>query len=368
VNVLLDLRCLETPSAQRGIGRYARELARALPAAAPEWSFLALSWTGVGEALGLRDVRCASPRRGIGWTDRLLLPGLFRSHGIDLYHATAYALPAGGVAGTRLVLTIHDLVAELFPEALGFRHRLAFRRTFRSASAAERVITVSRTTRRDLLARHALAPERVVAVPNGVASSFRAPGHGVGGSGFPSPFLLYVGGLDPLKNVTLLLDVIERARARSIDVHLVIAGEEGPRRAALAAAAAGRRLDDRVHAVGHLEDARLAAAYRDALAFVFPSRYEGFGLPPLEAMASGCPVISSPAGALREVLGDAANLRDPSDVEGWVEAVGSLLHDPAARRALVEAGTLRAAGFTWERTARETLAVYREALAGAAAA
>lgn len=368
MNVLLDLRCLETPSAQRGIGRYARELAAALPRAAPDWSFAALSFHGVGAALGLADVRYPGPRRGIGWADRFLLPGLLRARGIDLYHATAYALPSAGAPGTALVLTVHDLVAELFPDALSLRHRLAFRRTFRSAARADRVITVSQNTRRDLLARHALAPERVVAVPNGVAGSFRQRDAAAQDSGFPRPFLFYVGGLDPLKNVAFLLDVVQRSLADGCDLHLVLAGEQGPRREALVDDAKRRGLRERVHAVGFLSDDRLAAAYRDALAFVFPSRYEGFGLPPLEAMASGCPVVSSPAGALSEVLGDAALLRDPGDAGAWAEAVGSLLADPARRAALAAAGARRAATFTWERTARETLAVYRSALAGAAAA
>jgi glycosyltransferase involved in cell wall biosynthesis len=368
VNVLLDLRCLETPSAQRGIGRYARELALALPRAAPEWRFSALSWAGVGAALGVADVRYPGPRRGIGWADRWILPRLLRERGVDLYHSTAYALPTARTAGTALVLTVHDLVAELFPHALSLRHRLAFARTFRSAAAAQRVVTVSETTRRDLLARHALVPERVVAVPNGVSLRFRGPAASPAPSGFPRPFVLYVGGLDPLKNVLFLLDVVARAREESCDVHLVVAGEEGPRRRALALAAGRRGLSARVHAVGYLADDRLAAAYREALAFVFPSRYEGFGLPPLEAMAAGCPVVSSPAGALAEVLGDAAILCDPTNARPWASAIAMLLRDPAARGARVAAGVRRAASFTWERTALETLAVYRSALAGVAAA
>lgn len=368
MNVLIDLRCLETPSAQRGLGRYARELARALPRVAPDCSFAALSWSGKGEALGIADVKYPGPHRGIGWADRFILPRLLSERGIDVYHATAYALPAAGASGTALVLTVHDLVAELFPDALPLRHRLAFRRTFRSAAVADRVVTVSETTRRDLLARHRLAPDRVVAVPNGVSSDFRDPGAGTQGSGFPRPFLFYVGGLDPLKNVSFLLDVVERSVASSCDIHLVVAGEEGARQQALSREASRRGLGGRVHAVGFVSDERLAAAYREALAFVFPSRYEGFGLPPLEAMASGCPVVSSPAGSLSEVLGDAAMLCDPSDVDAWARAVELLLRDPAVRAGMIAAGARRAAGFTWERTARETLAVYRAALGGAAAA
>jgi glycosyltransferase involved in cell wall biosynthesis len=367
VRVLLDLRCLETASALRGIGRYAHELARCLPGVAPAgWEFFGLSWSGVGESLGIGDVRYPGPRRGIGVADRWILPGLLRRASIDVYHATAYALPSTGAPPTALVLTVHDLVADLYPGALALRHRLAFRRTFHSTAAADRVITVSDATRRDLLARYSIDPAQVTTVPNGVSATFRAPAEADRPSGLPVPFLLYVGGLDRLKNVPFLLDVLDRIRARAPEVHLVVAGEEGARRHAFEQAAAARGLSTRVHAVGFLPDPQLAAAYAEALAFVFPSLHEGFGLPPLEAMAAGCPVVSSPAGALAEVLDGAAILRDPADAPGWAEALLSLLQDPGRREAIARAGADRARGFTWERTARQTLGVYEEAARKAA--
>jgi len=362
VKVLLDLRCLETPSARRGIGRYAAELTKAMLAtAAPGTSFAGLSFGGgVGSALGIEDVLCPGPRRGIGFTDRFVLPSLLARHAVDLYHSTAYALPAIGGAGPATVLTVHDLVADVFPAALSRRHRMAFRRTFRSAVTACRVIAVSESTRRDLLRRYEVAPERVVVVPNGVAAAFRSV-EGAATSGFQAPFLLYVGGLDPLKNVPFLLEVLARARRQDGALALVAIGEEGPRREALAEAARAAGLADAVHLPGYVDDARLAAAYREARAFVFPSRYEGFGLPPLEAMAAGCPVVSSPAGSLAEVLAGAAILKAPDDAEGWAAAVHELAVDPALRRRLVDAGRARAASFTWAAAARRTLAVYEEA-------
>ena len=363
MRVALDLRCLETASGTRGIGRYARELARACLAQAPSgWSFLGLSWSGLATTLGLEDVRCPPPRRGIGWTDRWLLPPLFRKHEVDLYHSTAYALPRGRAAGVALVLTVHDLVADLHPRALSMRHRLALRRTFGSARAAHRVVAVSETTRRALIARYPVQEERVVTVPNGVAPAFGPAAQGSPGpSGFPRPFLLYVGGFDPLKNVPFLLRVLRRLQDAAPEMHLVVAGEEGPRRLEILRAASDLGLTSRIHAPGFVSDEHLASAYAEASAFVFPSLYEGFGLPPLEAMAAGCPVVSSPAGALAEVLGEGAILREPEDPEVWARELLALYRDLSLRAACVRAGASRAARFTWEATARSTLDVYRQA-------
>jgi glycosyltransferase involved in cell wall biosynthesis len=363
VRLLLDLRPLETPSARRGLGRYARELARAVRDAAPSgWRVAGLSWSGGGRRLGLEEVRYAGPRRGIGIADRFLLPGLLRRERIDLFHATAYALPSAGAPGTALVLTVHDLAPDLHPRGLSLRHRLALRRTFRSARVAERVLTISETTRRALLERYGLDPARVETVPIGVAAPFRGGGPPRSEPPFPRPFLLYVGGLDPLKNVPFLLEVLARSRRETPSLRLVVAGEEGGRREALRAAARRAGLEGAVETPGYLEDGALAAAYAGAAAFVFPSRYEGFGLPPLEAMAAGCPVVSSPGGALREVLDGAAILLEPDDAEDWSQAVLRLLGDPGERARLAARGVERARSFTWERTARATLAVYEAAL------
>jgi len=144
-------------------------------------------------------------------------------------------------------------------------------------------------------------------------------------------------------------------------MRLVVAGEEGPRRRALLERARHAGLQEAVLAPGLLEDRTLLGAYRDAAVFLFPSRYEGFGLPPLEAMAAGCPVVASGGGALSENLDGAALLRGPDDLPGWVAAVLELWRDAAGREQRIVTGRRRAAALTWDATARATLDLYRAA-------
>jgi len=361
MRILLDLRCLETDSATRGLGRHTRELARVVREQAPSAVRVAgLSFSGVpARELSLEDVRHPGPRRGITLADRWLLPRLLRHEEVDLYHAPAFGLPARGVTGIALVLTVHDLIADVLPESVPLRARAAFRRIYRSAAVADRVIAVSETTRRDLLERYPLSAERVVVIGNGVSAPFAASGRPAGRP--TDPFLLYVGGLDPSKNVPFLLEVLAEVRRQVPTMRLVLAGETGPRQHALRERARGAGLAEALDLLGFVEDARLAGAYGDAAAFLFPSLYEGFGLPPLEAMAARCPVVASPGGALPEVLGDAAWIAPLGDAAAWARAVVALHRDVGRRRAQVEAGAARAASFTWEAVGRKTWDVYREA-------
>ncbi|HET9299469.1 MAG TPA: glycosyltransferase, partial [Candidatus Polarisedimenticolaceae bacterium] len=254
MRILLDLRCLETGSAARGLGRHTRELARAVRVQAPAGVRVAgLSFDGkVARELLMEDVRYPGPRRGITWSDGWLLPRLLRHEEIDLYHAPAFGVPRGEAGGTARVLTVHDLIPEIFPGSVPLRARAAFRRIHRTALAADRVITVSETTRRDLLARYPVPAERVVVVPNGVAAPFAGARPGAGRSA--APFLLYVGGLDPTKNVPFLLDVLAEVRRQVPGMRLALIGETGPRREALAARARAAGLGDALDLLGFLDD------------------------------------------------------------------------------------------------------------------
>ncbi|MGE5273838.1 MAG: glycosyltransferase family 4 protein [Verrucomicrobiota bacterium] len=264
------------------------------------------------------------------------LPRLLRRLRPDLAHFQ-HALPLR--CPCPAVVTVHDLSFEHDPEAMGRRDRLVFRRVVpRAARRARRVIAVSERTKRDLVDRYGTPPEKITVTPHGVDPAF-GPGEVAGGG-----YLLYVGAVQARK------DPLAAARAAAeVGLPLVVAGPE--RESALARELEGLGVDLR----GYVEKDELANLYRGAAALVLPSRYEGFGLPVLEAMACGTPVVASDDPALREVAGDAAVYAD-GDLAG---AIRTAL---AERDRLVAAGLERARAFSWEETARRTLDVYREAL------
>jgi glycosyltransferase involved in cell wall biosynthesis len=179
--------------------------------------------------------------------------------------------------------------------------------------------------------------------------------------GIVPPYLLYVGNVTPRKNIARLFESFAAVHARHPAVSLVIGGKRRWNNAEIDAAFERLDLGSSVRFTGYMDDADLPAVYSAAEVFVFPSRYEGFGLPLLEAMACGAPVVTSTASSLPEVAGDAALLVDPDDTNGLAEAIERLLTDEPLRADLRNRGIRHAAGFTWKRAAHETLIVYQEA-------
>jgi glycosyltransferase involved in cell wall biosynthesis len=251
------------------------------------------------------------------------------------------------------VLTVHDLSFESDPGLMSPRDRFMFR-TFvpRSASRADRVFAVSERTKRDHVERYGISERKIIVTPNGVDPIF----HPNGSAPDVPPYALFVGGIQPRKDP---LTAIEALALADGDLGLVIVGDE--KRGGDEVRSAVRRLglEGRVQFIGYVEHEILASLYRGAACLVFPSRYEGFGLPVLEAMASGTPVVATTAGAVPEVAGDAAILVAPGDPAALADGVREAL---AKREQLVAAGLERARQFTWVETARRTLAVYRELL------
>jgi glycosyltransferase involved in cell wall biosynthesis len=253
----------------------------------------------------------------------------------------------------RAVVTVQDLSFERHPELMGARDRFFFRTFVRpSVRRAARVLTGSEWTKRDLVERYGVPPEKVVITPYGVDPQFGPDGPAPDGA----PYALFVGGLEPRKNPLNALEAIALADG---DLRLVVAGPEKGRRAEIGRAAARLGLESRVDVRGHVAGEELAALYRGASCLVFPSRYEGFGLPVLEAMASGTPVVATTASSVPEVAGDAAILVEPGDP---VALAGGIERALADRERLRAAGLERARSYTWSETARRTLAVYLEVL------
>jgi len=251
--------------------------------------------------------------------------------------------------GPRLAVTVYDMIHERYPEQFGPRDVIpSSKRPW--CEAADIVFAISETTRADLLERYALPPDKVVATPLGVTVVEPRPGEVPFAD---SPWALYVGDrTKPYKNWRAALHAIA---ASGSDWRLACFGPAPNVDDQRAVDAAG--LSDRVRFVGG-DDRDLARMYRSASALVYPSFYEGFGLPPLEAMAHGCPVVAARAGAMPEVLGDAALFFDPDDVDDLTTALSRVLDDDR-RAALQTAGRSRAGAYTWDRTVAATLDGYR---------
>ncbi len=238
---------------------------------------------------------------------------------------------------------------------MSLRDRLIFRAVVpRSARRVARVLTVSEQTKRDLIELYGIDSARIVVIPNGVDLAFSPNGRRPADA---APYALVVGTLQPRKDPETAVEAL--ALVADPALRLVFAGPDKGGRTDAERAAASAGVAERVEFRGHVSLEELAALYRGAACLVFPSRYEGFGLPVLEAMASGTPVVATTAGALPEVAADAAILVEQRNA---VELAGGIERALADRERLVAAGLQRAAGFSWAETARRTLAVYRELL------
>jgi glycosyltransferase involved in cell wall biosynthesis len=317
-------------------------------------------------APGLRLHPVAAARAGrparIIWT-QLLAGRAARAAGADLLHGVHYELPLA--ARLPAVVTVHDLTLLTNPEGHEPGKVRYFGRALRRAvRVARRVLCVSATTARDLADREGVAPERIDVTRLGtdlgpageaeVAALRRR-------LGLDGPYLLGLGTVEPRKDLPTLVRAFA-SLAGELPHRLVLAGLAGWGQGALAAAVADSGVADRVLLCGYLPEADKAALFTGADVFAYPSRYEGFGLPVLEAMACGTPVVTTTGGSLPEVAGDAALLVEPGDPDALAAALAKLAGDPSARQAAASRGRARAAEFTWDGCAAETVAAYRRAL------
>jgi glycosyltransferase involved in cell wall biosynthesis len=324
---------------------YVSELLQALPPHTEDLRVAAVTRRPELVPAGVESVQLDAASQAFRMAFRL--PRLLRRLSPDLAHFLHVVPPAWRGPS---VLTVQDLSFERFPELMGSRDRFFFR-TFvpRSARRADRVLTGSEWTKRDLIERYGVRAERVVVTPYGVDRAFRPEGPRRDGP----PYVLFVGSLQRRKAPDLALHALAAADS---DLRLVFAGPNKGLEDELRRLASDLALDRRVEFAGHVPKDELAALYRGAASLVFPSRYEGFGLPVLEAMASGTPVVAVASSSIPEVAGDAAILV-PADAQELASGIERAL---AERERLVAAGLERAAGFSWAETARQTAQVYRE--------
>ncbi len=301
--------------------------------------------------------------------EHALLPRLARRHRVDLVHSVNNVLPRRLPAPG--VVTVHDLSPFCVPERFGrLKHRYLTHWVPDSIRRAERVICVSRATRENVVLWVGDAnTRRIDVVPNGVGDRFvPAPPPAVDDGALrrrldlPQDFFLQLGLVEPGKNLETTSRALARVVERGVDARLVVAGAPTAHLASLETLWSRLGIASRIRYLGSVPSADLPGLYRSARAFVFPSRHEGFGIPVLEAFASGTPCITSTSTSLPEVAGRAALTTRATDVAGLARAMERLWRDEGLRELLRERGLRRAAKFSWEHTARGTLDVYRKAL------
>ncbi len=351
-----------------GIGTYIRNLLRHLARIDTTSEYVLLCYEGdldVAATLGPNFRTVLEPSPNYSFREQFHVPWILRREQPDVYHAPHYVLPSAVRCPS--VVTIHDCIHLRFPQYLPNRAAYFYARATMWAAArqADAILTVSEASKLDIL-RYCKVPEqKVVVVHNAIDERFSTVPdaedvarvreryqltHG---------FILYVGNIKPHKNLVRLIEAFARVRrGPHEDLKLLIIGDQISKLPALRLAVHHHKLHKHVRFLGYIPDETLSVLYRLAAAFVFPSLYEGFGLPPLEAMACGAPVVTSNTSSLPEVAGDAAVLVDPYSVDAIVEGIERVIDDPAFAAELRRRGPLRAREFSWERSVAKTHDLY----------
>lgn len=322
--------------------------------------------------------------RWYSWREQLFLPRALRKEKLDLVHFPHFNIPI--FTSTPFVVTIHDLIltrfpsrrASMLPAAFYWFKQMAYRLVIRMAVLrAHTIITVSNFTRQDIIDKFGANPKKLIVTYEGVADLVKQesnpeavmlPAQVLALYHISSPFLLYVGNAYPHKNLNQLMVAFSELHRRRPELSLVMVGKNDYFYQRVRAKAESLQLwqdgaeNTPVVLPGYIPDAHLASLYQQALLYIFPSLYEGFGLPPLEAMAHGCPVVSSNQASLPEIIGDAAEYFNPYDEQDIIAKIESLIDDSKRRQTLVARGLVHVKKFSWQACAEQTLAIYRQAV------
>ena len=371
-----------TPALEQsgGIGRYVRELTSALAALDKTNAYrLFVSGTSPGAlspppSAGFQwSLTTISPRwlARIWHRARLPFPVELFTGRVDLFHATDFALPYT-LPATPTLLTVHDLSFVRVPEAASPPLKAYLDAVVpRSVRRADHILADSKATKDDLMALYETPADKITVLYSGVDQRFRPVGeqaalestrqtYGLGNTNY----LLSVGTVQPRKNYSRVIRALAEVRATGLDLHYAIAGAAGWLEDEMRRTIASTEMTHFVHLLGHVDDDDLPALYSASRMLLMPSLYEGFGLPVLEAMACGVPVITSNISSLPEVAGDAGILVDPSDTGQIRDAILAVETDSARREQLIQNGYRQAAKFSWQESATKLLSVYMKLLEG----
>ncbi|MCC7416914.1 MAG: glycosyltransferase family 4 protein [Acidobacteria bacterium] len=351
-----------------GIGTYIRNLLRHLARIdrQTEYVLICRPADAAGLAATGENFRAVPETAGnYSIAEQIKIPLLLKREGITLFHAPHYVLPP--LVACRSVVTIHDCIHLMFPQYLPGRLALTYARGSMAMAAgrATRVMTVSESSKRDIMRLFGTDPAKISVIYNayderfGVEPSQEDVARVRERFQLHDQFVLYAGNVKPHKNLERLIEAFHLVRRRGLEqLKLVMIGDEISRYAALRRAVHQHQLHKYVRFLGYLPEETLAVMYRLAGVFVFPSLYEGFGLPPLEAMASGTPVVTSNVSSLPEVADQAAVLVDPYDPYSIADGIHRVLTDESTRRDLRQRGLARARQFSWDDSVRQIREIY----------
>lgn len=305
----------------------------------------------------------SAPRRW--WWDQVEVPLKARQAGVDILHQPAFSAPI--LYRGKVVVTVHDLIAIVYGQDIPFFARQYFGRWMPfSYRAADHIIAISEHTKQDLVKLLNINDRAITVIPLACGEQFKPPkdsrrfGDALAKYRVKMPYILHVGTLNPRKNLHFLIRVFAEVVKRLPNYNLVITGKFGWYYEGLFKLVKEFGLTDKVIFTGYVLDEDTPELYGGAAIFAFPSVYEGFGLPPLEAMACGAPVVASGVSSIPEVVGQAGILLEPNDLSGWTQAICKVLRDARLARKMRQAGFAQSRKFSWDKTAAATIKVYEK--------